>query len=140
MIGNSMSRQSVDQLSSRFHTELLENMVGVDLYGSLTQKELLRYSFARETTSNQSRDLLFALSQGAGGIGAFASWLPRKLRFDMTKPSRPQSKQAVREHLTLFRRVRRRLLWSFHVEPNVNQTPGNSIRTTKNAKRLSAVT
>jgi hypothetical protein len=98
-------------------------MVSVDFYGSLTQKELLRYSFVRETASNQSHDLLFALSQGARVIGVFASCLPCKLSFHITKPSRPQSKQAVREHLALFRRVRRRLLWGFHVEPSGNQTP-----------------
>jgi hypothetical protein len=130
----------VHQLGSGFHTKILKNMMGVDLYGSIAQTKLVRYFFVPQTTLNQSHDLLFALGQHLRWLGALAVFLPCELGLDVIKPVRSQSKQTVREHSTLFRRVRGWLLWDFHLEPDGSRTPATSIREMVTAKRHPAVT
>jgi hypothetical protein len=136
---NLMTRQSVDQLNSGFYAKLLENMMGVDLYGSLTQGEPLRYSFVRVTPSNQKRDLLFPIRQRNGLMCVLAALLLREFGLDVGKPICPQSKQTVREHSTLLRRVRGWFLRGFHLGPN-KRAPITFNRETVTAKRLHAVT
>jgi hypothetical protein len=95
--------------------------MSVDLYGILTQSELPRYSCARETTADQERDLLFSSGQRDSLLLALTFLLPFELGLDVIKPIRPQSKQAVGEHLTLCRRICRWLFRVFHCEPTDNE-------------------
>jgi hypothetical protein len=76
--------------------------MSMDLYGSLTQPQLVHYFFVRNTASNQSRNLLFTPGQGDRLRGAFSSLLLCELGLHMAKQVCAQSKQAVAEYPILF--------------------------------------
>jgi len=99
------TQQSVYQRRSIADTELLKNIMNVQLYGSLAQAQLARYFFVSETAADQSCDLLFATGQTS-----MVNLPGCEFGLYVANPTHPQRGHAIDELFNFFRRV----LWRFH--------------------------
>jgi hypothetical protein len=99
------TRQSVNQRRSVADTELLENFMNVQLYGSFAQAQPARYFFVSEAAADQSCDLLFAVGQTA-----MVNLPGCEFGFYVANPARPQRGHAIDELFNFFGCV----LWPFH--------------------------